>query len=221
MKISNETIKVLTNFVDINGGTMRFSEGNVLRTVSSGNSTFAEAVVNEHFPKEFIVYDLKSFLSIHSLFNDPDVVIDDKFLTVKGQNNQSVKYLFADDSMAKKCGKIKELEHFVSFKLSEEEINNLLNVANYLRIEYVIISSDGNGAPIKVSCENIKNPGDNFEIVIENSSSQKKFKSIHNTKDFTLMRGNYTVECSSRYTKFSHDNGKLNYWIGLNEMSEV
>ena len=68
MKLSNETLTVLKNFSSINQG-IQFKKGNKLTTVSSGKTVLAQANLKDEFPKEFCIYDLNEFLSIHSNSN--------------------------------------------------------------------------------------------------------------------------------------------------------
>jgi hypothetical protein len=222
MKISTETVNVLKNFASINDGTMRFNKGNVLRTICPASSIIAEAEVEEVFPSEFVIYDLMTMLGALTLFNDADVSVGEKSLKISGNDNRSLTYLYAEDSMVKKCGKIKESEPFVEFELKNDQFQSLLRATDILKIEHVVFTSEGNGEPIFVKCENVKNPGDNFEIEIEGSSSEKRFKSVHSRKNLKTLPGDYKIQCTDRYSKFQSNGGKLIYWITLEAgLSEV
>jgi hypothetical protein len=220
MKISNETINILKNFSSINEG-LKFSKGNVIRTVCPATNIIAEAKVGEEFPKDFSIYNLNTFLGLHSLFDNPDVVICDNFLTM-GCNNKNVRYLFAEEGMVKAGGKVREGNSFVNFTLKSEDFTQLLRASDIFKIEHIVFSSEGAGAPIKVICENVKNPEDNFEVEIPESSCEKKFKVVHSRKNLLLMSGDYTVLCTDRFSKFEHTNGNLSYWIAIETgLSEV
>ena len=71
MKISDNTIKILKNFSSINQSIL-FRTGSTIRTKSPLSTIAAQAVVDEMFPFEFGIYDLNQFLSVVSLFEDPD-----------------------------------------------------------------------------------------------------------------------------------------------------
>jgi hypothetical protein len=222
MKISSETITILKNFATINEGTMRFNQGNVLRTSCPAISIVAEATVEEVFPKEFVIEDMNMMLGVLDLFQDPDVIIGEKGLQIKGGGNQSLTYLYASDSMAMKSGKIRESEPFVEFQLGKDQFKTLLSATDTLKIEHVVFSSEGNGSPIRVSCENVKNPGDNFEIIIDDVKCDKQFRSVHNRKNLKIVSGDYTISCTDRYSKFHNANNNLSYWITLDAgLSEV
>ena len=61
LTISNRTFDVLRNFSGINHS-LFFREGNLLKTVSPQKTILSEIEIDETFPMDFGIYDLKHFL---------------------------------------------------------------------------------------------------------------------------------------------------------------
>ena len=61
MKLSNNTLAILSNFSNINSN-IYVRVGNILRTVSIAGDISASATVEETFEHEFAIYELPQFL---------------------------------------------------------------------------------------------------------------------------------------------------------------
>ena len=97
MKFSSETLTVLKSFTSINKSIL-MKPGNVLKTITPEKTLIAIAEVPDEIPSEACVYDLSRFLSILSLYNDPDVEFGDKYFTIS-EGKRRTKYVYADVSM--------------------------------------------------------------------------------------------------------------------------
>ena len=78
MKFSNETLSVLKSFTSINKSIL-MKPGGILKTITPEKTLIAIAEIGDEIPSEACVYDLSRFLSILSLYNDPDVEFGDKY----------------------------------------------------------------------------------------------------------------------------------------------
>ena len=74
MKFSNETLTVLKSFTSINKSIL-LAKGTVLKTITPEKTLIAIANIDQEIPSDACIYDLSRFLSILSLYNDPDVVL--------------------------------------------------------------------------------------------------------------------------------------------------
>ena len=97
MKFSSETLAVLKSFTSINKSIL-MKPGNVLKTITPEKTLIAIADVPDEIPSEACVYDLSRFLSILSLYNDPDVEFEDKYFIIS-EGKRRTKYVYADVSM--------------------------------------------------------------------------------------------------------------------------
>jgi hypothetical protein len=97
MKLSAETLTVLRNFASINQSIL-LKPGKTLATISPQKTVMAKATVEDEFPVQAGIYDLSKFLSVHSLYEDPDLQFSENFLAfVEGKSR--AKYVYADPSM--------------------------------------------------------------------------------------------------------------------------
>ena len=97
MKFSERTLTILKSFSSINKSIL-MKEGNVLKTVTPEKTLIAIAEIPDQIPAQACIYDLSRFLSIMSLYKDPDVEFHDKYFMIK-DGKQRTKYVYADISM--------------------------------------------------------------------------------------------------------------------------
>ena len=81
MKISDNTLKVLKNFSEINSGLV-LRTGNVQKTINMDKSILCEAELEDKIPIQFGIYDLPQFLGNVTSFDNPDIDFGDKSLTM-------------------------------------------------------------------------------------------------------------------------------------------
>ena len=90
MKLSDRTIRILTNMSKINKS-IQFKEGNELSSLSIQKNVFATTEIEETFPQNFAIYDLDEFLKVMSLTdNQGDLIFDNQaFVTVRTNRTQA------------------------------------------------------------------------------------------------------------------------------------
>lgn len=175
--------------------------GSKLSSISAAKSVYASAKVSETFPQEFGIYDLNEFLGALTLFNDPDIVFDDKSLSITEGRNR-IKYFGADASVLTAPSKdIKVPPADVEFTLTSDQVNLIMKTSGVLRAQDVSISGDGN--QIKVLVGDKKNVTSNsYEMVVGNTES--KFVAHMKVDNLKFIPGDYNVELSSKkIAKFS------------------
>jgi len=74
MKLSNNTLAILSNFSKINDN-IYVRAGNVLRTISASGHISASGRVEETFKEEFAIYELSQFLRGFRLYENPELEI--------------------------------------------------------------------------------------------------------------------------------------------------
>ena len=83
VKISEPTINILKNYAAINSNLFVSEAGSVLATISPVKNVAAEATVAEHFPQSFGIWDLNKFLSVLSIFEEPELDFHEKHVTIR------------------------------------------------------------------------------------------------------------------------------------------
>lgn len=197
MKISKETIEILKHFSSINHAIV-ISPGSKLRTVDVGGTMFGEADIAENFPKEISIYDIKEFLSVVSLFDDPDFEFDDTKATIKeSDGGASAKYLYASKALIAHPGEDDEItmpDPEVSFNLSSRQLDKAKKAGALMSLPTMsFVFESGKG---KLRVHDAKNPDSN---VFESDLSGVE-ATVDGTVDFTklpVMPGDYKVEASS------------------------
>ena len=97
MKLSENTLNVLKSFAVINTG-IEFKPGNVLQTISPQKSILAKAEIEDDIPAHGCFYELNRFLGVLSLFDNPQLDFQEKYVTIR-DIKRSVNYTFADPQM--------------------------------------------------------------------------------------------------------------------------
>ncbi len=157
--------------------------------------------MSETFPQEFGIYDLNEFLGALTLFNDPEITFDEKFLSITEGHN-TIKYFGADSSVLTAPSKdIKVPPADVEFTLTSDQVNLIMKTSGVLRAQDVTIS--GNGSKIKVVVGDKKNVTSNsYEMVVGDTDA--KFVAHMKIDNLKFIPGEYKVELSSKkIAKFS------------------
>ena len=122
MKFTNNTIALLKNFSAINTN-LQFTTGNVIKTISPQKNILARAEVEEDFPQDFAIYDLNKFLGAISLFDKPEIEVDEtklliqsngKFTAVIGASNLVVVNT-EDATLVVPRDKVEDVKELVDF----------------------------------------------------------------------------------------------------------
>ena len=79
MKLSKQTLAILKNFSMINQSIV-IKPGSKLETISNVKDVFADATIEEIFDKQVSIYDLNELLGVISLFEDPEISLEDSYL---------------------------------------------------------------------------------------------------------------------------------------------
>ena len=109
--LSVQTIEILKNFSTINTSIV-VKAGNELKTISNAENIFAQATVEETFPRDFAIYDLSQFIVGLSLFESPVLHFDnDNYVTIRDSNKgRRVKYYFSNPEITMKASPDREIK---------------------------------------------------------------------------------------------------------------
>ncbi len=162
MKFEKNTIEILKNFSTINTNIL-IKPGNILSTLATAKNIMATAKIKESFDKEFGLFNLNEFLGVLSLFDDPDIDLNEGFMTIyKGKNK--VKYVYANPSILVFPQKeLKMPSVNVQATLSESNLSQITKSASVLGVPDVAITVEDGVVIAKVYDK--KNPSSNTYIV--------------------------------------------------------
>jgi hypothetical protein len=210
MKLSKETVGLIKNFAGINSNLL-LKAGNKLATISAQKNVMADATVAETFP-DFGIYDLNEFLGAMSLFDDPELDFQDKYVTIK-QGNMSIKYFAADASVLTAPQKaITFPDAEINFNLSAANLNMIHKTASVLRAADVSIVGDGSTVTAVVGDK--KNAtGNSFSEPV--GTTDKSFKVNLKVENLKMLPGDYAVSISSKKISRFKGNGDLVYYVAV------
>lgn len=221
--LSNETIKVLKNYAQINQ-CISVQPGDTLRTISNSNVILGRAKVNETFDTPFAIYDLSEFLSAVELFDSPELFFGEKSVIIKEKDSEkSINYRYADPSIIHTTNKnITMPECEVQFNLPEKEFSRMLKTAAVLGAPHIVVTNTDDINKARVSVTDCDNPAShNYHIEVDLLvPCDKKFNLIFKVDNLIVLPKDYKILISSRLlSNFNCAADNLDYWIALETVS--
>jgi hypothetical protein len=211
MKLSKETVNLIKNFSGINQNLL-LKSGNKLATISSKKNVMADVTVTETFP-DFAIYDLNEFLGAMSLFDDPELDFQEKYVSIK-QGSMNIKFFAADAGVLTAPQKpITFPEAEINFRMTADTLNRIHKTASVLRAEDVSIVGDGTKVTALVADK--KNAtGNSFSEPVGNTD--KTFKANLKVENLKMLPGDYDVSISSKkISRFKSTSNDLVYYVAV------
>lgn len=218
-EISKTTHKILKNFANISNSLL-LANGKRQSTVASGKTVLAVAELPESWPKETGIYDLSTFLSTLSLFDNPSVEFgDEEFIISKDKSR--IKYRYSDPStiQAQPNKTLSIDKPDVTFELEEGALQQLLKTIRVLQLTAVRISVEA--GDVVVRAFDPKNSASHaFEytvpadkVTLNNKKSKASLVFDQQHIGF-LMEGSYDVRVSDwPYAYFKHKTEPVSYYV--------
>lgn len=211
MKLSKETVALFKNFAGINSNLL-LKNGNKLATISGQKNVMADATVTETFP-DFGIYDLNEFLGAMSLFDDPELDFQDKYVSIS-QGNMKIKFFAADASVLTAPQKaITFPDAEINFNINADKLTMIHKTASVLRSPDVSIVGDGSTITVVVGDK--KNAtGNSFSEAV--GTTDKSFKVNLKVENLKMIPGDYEVSISSKkISRFKSPTSDLVYYVAV------
>jgi hypothetical protein len=211
MKLSKETVALFKNFAGINSNLL-LKSGNKLATISAQKNVMADATVTETFP-DFGIYDLNEFLGAMSLFDDPELDFQNKYVSIK-QGSMNIKFFAADATVLTAPQKaITFPEAEINFNVSAAMLSMIQKTASVLRAADVSIIGDGSTITVVVADK--KNAtGNSFSEPV--GTTDKNFKVNLKVENLKMLPGDYEVSISSKkISRFKSPSSDLVYYVAV------
>jgi hypothetical protein len=195
IKLEARTISILKNFSAINPS-MMFKPGNNIATISPSKTVMARATIVENFDASFAIYDMARFLSVLSLFDEPELNIHDKHVVIS-KGNRQLNYTFADPStiVAPPEKEIRLPSVDVEFALSTDILANVQKALGIMRLPEIAVV--GNGS--RVMLQALDSKGSSSDVYsIDLDETDKKFKMIFKAENIRVLPDDYVVQLSSK-----------------------
>lgn len=215
MQLSEKTLTILKSFAAINKSIV-LKPGKTLRTITPEKTLMAIANIEDEIPASACIYDLSRFLSIHSLYNNPDIEFkDNHFIIAEGK--KKTKYIFADLSMvhAAPDKEINIPSNDVEVTVEWEALQSVIKAAGVLQFSEIAFVGE-NGACYLRAIDSGNPSADTFGIEVGETSDT--FTIIIKTENLKLLPRNYNVTiCAKGISKFQADD--VSYFIGIDSKS--
>lgn len=215
MKFSERTLTILKSFSSINKSIL-MKEGNVLKTVTPEKTLIAIAEIPDQIPAQACIYDLSRFLSIMSLYKDPDVEFCDKYFMIK-DGKQRTKYVYADISMihAAPEKEIKIPSSDVVVNVSWNDMQSVIKAAGVLQFTEVAFVGEAGKIYLK-AMNSAQENSDDYGVEIGETSDE--FKIIIKTDNLKLLAQDYQVTlCAKGISEFKGDG--VTYFVAIDTKS--
>ena len=209
MKLSDRTIRILTNMSKINRS-IQFKEGNEISSLSIQKNVLAKTPIEENFPQDFAIYDLDEFLKVMSLTdNQGDLVFDNEaYVTVKTDRTQA-KYFFADPSIVQQPPEKKPTLPSMEceFDLDISDLNRIRTALSiYGHLEDIAIV--GKNGTISIQIQDRENPSSNtYSIAVGSTDATFSFE----LKSENIYKLDYSNSISSYSVKISKSG--VSQWV--------
>jgi hypothetical protein len=219
MKLDARTISILKNFATINQSIV-VNPGNVIETISPSMTVMARATVLPEFDRPFAIFELPRFLSAVSMFKDPELVLDEKHMLIK-DNNQKIRYSYAEASMvlSPEGKKIRLTNPEIEFVLEQDVLQSLLKAQATLGLPEIAVTGDGRR--IKVQAMDSKKPDwDTYDVDV--GETNDTFQMVFKAENIRIIPGTYKVAITSkgvgRFTT-TDDGSEVTYFIAVEHSS--
>jgi len=223
MELQEQTLNVLKNFSDINPNIL-IKSGNTIKTISEAKNVLATAIVDNDFPQQFGIYDLKEFISVLSLVDKPNLKFAEESVTISDQSGRSkIRYFFSpEETLTSPQKDINMPESEVQFTLDGDTLNKLRSAASALGHNEVSVTAGENGLTLSV-VDNENATSNTYSIDVPHTSiSLQKFNYVINIGNLKIIPGDYEVSISSKLiSQFKHKSTNVSYWIALEKSSTI
>ena len=215
LKLDARTLQVMKNFSTINPSLL-VKQGSTLTTMAPLKTILAKAKVPAEFSSQFAIYDLSKFLSALSLFNDPTLEIQEKFVTIKN-GGRKLNYTFADPAsiITPPEKEINFPAAEITFTLTADAFKDVMKAMSVLgSTELAIV---GNGSEISIQAIDVKDPSSSVYSAVV-GTTDKTFTAHFKAENLKILPGDYIVGLSSaKISKFDGDS--VTYYISLEATS--
>lgn len=195
MKLETRTMQILKNFSSINPSLM-FKPGSTLNTMSPNKTVLAKANIKEQIPSQFAIYDLSKFLGVLSLFEQPELQVEEKQMVING-GQQKVRYTFASpDAIVLPPSKdVAMPDCEIQFKLTSDDLMKVMKAMGVMQLPEIAVV--GENGEMSIQAIDSKNPSaDSYRVVL--GETGVTFKMIFKAENIKIITGDYDVSISSK-----------------------
>lgn len=219
MKLSKLTLAYLSNYATINSNLM-IRAGSRLTTISEQKNIISAVTVDEEFPVDFGIYDLKDFLSALDLFEEPELNFaeDGKYMEIAENGNVMRFFSAAENMLTFPKKEITFPGSDVEFDFDKSTLDKVRKSAGAIGTSDVSIVGDGSTIRMVVG-DKTNSSANTFTIDV--GETDKTFDIKMKVDNLKVIPGNYTACFSSKkISQFKHKETDLVYFVAVEADSQ-
>jgi len=228
---TDRDLQILTNFSEISSN-IGFKIGRKQSTCSTRRNIFAQYEFDTEIKEEFCIYDLKEFLSLNDLLENPIITLNQNHLLLKENKTkfvyptiESKSIIQPNLSRIEKNKKIfNEKDNDIEFDLTAEDVREIYRLNRKIKQPDLVIENEEGNIVLKLF--NRRAFGSRSLITLNHTLNQKtnrSFKIVALFNNLKILISNYEVAIkkfgNSGIMKLSSKEIPLTYWIALEEDS--
>lgn len=214
MKMNKNVLNVLKNYSSINQG-ITVKLGTELETISIDQSIYSkyDCPENDPFPHEFSIYDLNGFLSVVSLFDEPDFQFEENHVRV-GQGSEQVIYYYSDSRAIVNPPETVSFPPIdFEFFLGAEKLSKLLKAANVLSSTSIRFEADGNSKVVATVFDREGASDNTFSLDVDQFNGSD-FDAVIDIDRLKVLGGSYTLGVKDgMFIEFTSEQQNIKYYI--------
>lgn len=218
LKLDQNTLNTLKNFSKISPS-IAIDQGSFLKSINASKTIFGWAEVQAVFPQSFAIFDLNRFIATLSLFKEPELTFEDRYVVVSDDTiGKKVKYVYADAKLVPQtpAKKITIQSPLVTVTLTNDVFKSVEKAHSVLGLPNILISGDGTS--VSIQCADVKNStGDNYSYKI--GETDKTFNVIFNYDNLKIISADYDVTIAKGISHFVTKDKTLEYFIAVEDKS--
>ncbi len=228
VKLSEGTVETLKRMFSVHQE-LRIIEGDKVLRVKSANGTMVcHAEIEEEFPRDVNIYDLREFIAVVGILNDPELDLsNDKWIAVRSSDGtQQLRYMEANPEFITSFSArdIVLPSTDVDMVITEAQMKQVHSAAQTMKLDF--IGFVGDGEKVYLSAFKINN-GDgketnNFKIEVGETTETFKmyYKLEHSDLGVLLGEGDLHFQISFKKISYIETVSGKKFWIALDAKSE-
>lgn len=206
MHFSERSLTILKNFGTINPSIV-VTPGRTLRTVQTQGVLIATADVDVEFDQTVGIYDLTRFLSLLSLYNNPEIELSDQYITIQ-EGRRQTRYITCLPKMVVQPPSQQQIDAklpptLLSVDVAAADLQAVLKAASILSLPQIGLISDDEHVYLRaVDLQQQSNQSTDTFATIVAKSNGVHVKSVFNTDTFKLLPNDYTVDITTGLSVF-------------------
>lgn len=222
VRLSKETLDTLKSLYAINQ-TLKIVQGvKTLRTINENYTAAVYAEIDEEFPRNFYIYDLREFIAVHSIIENP--VLDftnPKYVVVRSEDGtQRLRYMDGAENLINSYFErdFKLPSEDITVNVTEKQLAAVMGAATALKLAYVGFRADGKKIMLTAFDRNNGDGAETNGFSIEVGETTATFEMFYRTESLTVLNGDCTFAISKN--KISRvENARKVFWLTLDANS--